>query len=210
MRTARWTTTTILGLALLASPDAGRAQGSVKLTPFAGGTIFMNQPAASFTLARPSGPDLLIADGRYQDGLTVGAFAGMHFGARWEIEALLAWTPSRLEASDGLRGGSAAADAYIYGLGVNFHLPRYDRVVPYVTLGMGAETWRYDIPNVSAETHLMADLGGGIEFPVKDRTVLRLDVRDCVSWSAARAGAAPDATSHLMILTGVSFTFPSR
>ena len=169
----------------------------------------MNPPAAHSSLSRGSRGALSITDGRYQEAVTVGAFAGVHFDPRWEIETLVSWTPSRLEARDGLRAGSVAAHAYMYGIGVNYHFPEGGGVVPHVSLGVGGETWVHDIPGVAAQSHPMANLGGGIEFPLREKTVFRVDLRNCVSRQRRADGAEPDAMSHIMVVAGLSFAFPN-
>ena len=50
---------------------------------------------------------------------------------------------------------------------------------------------------------------GGIEFPLKERTVFRVDLRDCVSLHRAADGAEPDAISHVMLVAGISIAFPN-
>jgi hypothetical protein len=200
---------TALAVALTAWPAALHAQGSVVLTPFIGGSVFTNEPAPHSSLDRGSRPSLSITNGSYRDAITVGTFAGMHFSPRWELETLFSWTASRLEAREGLRSSSVVAQAYMYGAGVNYHLPRGGGVSPYVSLGVGGETWVYDIRNVPAQPHLMANVGGGIEFPLNDRAVFRVDLRGCVSLHRGARGAEPDAISHLMIAAGPSFAFPN-
>jgi hypothetical protein len=103
MHPARCILSAVLAVALIATPDAVGAQRSVVLTPFAGGTVFTNQPSKHSSLSRGSGPAMDITDARYQDAVTVGTFAGVHFNPRWELEALISWAPSRLEARGGLR-----------------------------------------------------------------------------------------------------------
>ena len=209
MDTTRWTIAAALGAMLITSPDATLAQRSVALTPFAGGTVFMNQPSTNSSLSRGSRAALHITDARYQDAMTIGAFAGLHFDPRWELETLLSWTPSRLEARGGLRAASVAAHGYMYGIGVNYHLPEGGGVSPYITLGVGGETWVHDLPSVPPQSHLMANAGGGIEFPLKERTVFRMDLRDCVSLHRAVDGAELDAMSHIMLVAGISIAFPN-
>jgi hypothetical protein len=209
MNIARWTAMAALTAVLAGSPDRGRAQGAVTLTPFLGGTVFTNQRATHSTLARQSRTALSITNGRYQDAYSVGTFAGMHFDTRWELESMFSWSPSRLEASEGLSEDGVAAHVYMYGVAINFHVSPRAGVTPYASFGVGAETWAYDIPHVPAQTQLMVNAGGGIEFPLRDRTVFRFDLRDCVSWHRDTKDAQPDAMSHIMLVAGLSFAFPN-
>jgi hypothetical protein len=209
MHITPWMITAALGVGLIATPAAVWTQGSVVLTPFAGGTVFTNQPTTHSSLSRGSRTALSITDGRYQDAVTIGTFAGIHFNPRWELETLISWTPTRLEARGGLRTESVAAHAYMYGIGVNYHFPEGGGVWPYISVGVGGETWVHDISSVPAQSHLMANVGGGIEFPLRERTVFRVDLRDCVSVHRAADGAEADAMSHIMLVAGLSFAFPN-
>src|SRR5688500_6648396 len=115
METIRWTMTAAQDAALFTLPYGRFAQGSRVLPPFSGGTFVTNQPAPHSSLSRGSRAALHITDGRYQDAVTLGTLVGMHFTPRWELETLISWTPSRLEAREGLRTGSVTAQAYMYG-----------------------------------------------------------------------------------------------
>jgi hypothetical protein len=209
MRAMRWATAA-LGVVLVAQHGTARAQGSAALTPFVGATVYMNQPSAGVTVARRARSGEAITEARYQDAVAVGVFVGMHFDPRWELETGFAWAPSRIEARRGLGQDGASGAAYMYSAGVNFHLPEIDLVVPYLSAALGGETRVYGLSDVDPETHFMVALGGGLEFPVQERTVLRMDIRDCISWNASTLDTAPDALSHLMIVAGLSFAFPGR
>lgn len=211
MSATRWLVLGMVSATVLATPGTAGGQTTVRVTPFVGATLFMTEPPDEFAIEQRSGGDLVVRDGTYRDGATLGVLAGMHLGPLWEVEGLFSWTPTELTARRGLRGDAIDAHAYMYGAHLNFHFPQDLTVAPYLSVGVGGEARDYGVADAAIHSHLMLYAGGGIDLPLTDELGLRLDVRDCFSrFDSRMAGGDDPLSSHLMFLLGLSYGFPAQ
>lgn len=149
MKTTSFIRWSALSVALLAGIGATplRAQMSIEAEagPFVGGALFLSDASGEVVIDRQGGAPVVVQDGRFRNGLTVGVHAGVRFADRMSVEGSYAWTPTRLHASEGLeaQGGAVRVDAIRYGLATSYHFAPRGRFEPFVGIGMSGETVSY-------------------------------------------------------------------
>jgi hypothetical protein len=188
-----------------------RAQVSVQgeASIFTGGTWFLTDPPDRFAIeSTGSAGDLIVEDGRYRDGLMLGANAGVRVAERFGFEGFFAWIPTRLRADSGLlaHGGRINADSYMWGVTALYHFTDWERLQPFVGLGLGGETMTYRPARLEGHTELQGNAVVGANYWVTDVFGIRFDLRDCLStWNSHLVGVDDEPENDLMLGVGVSF-----
>jgi outer membrane protein W len=180
-----------------------QAQTQLDITPFTGGTFFLADPPDRFALGNESGPDMILERAEFSPSFTLGLNAGFKFGERWAVEGLFSWLSTNLSATEGLWGAEADVNAFMYGLTGLYYLPLTPRYQPFFGVGVGAETFNYQIAGIESHTDWMGNVVGGLYVQLSDRFGLRLEARDCFARFEAWE-------NDLMTTVGFSFRTPWR
>jgi len=197
-------------LSLLTVPDA-LAQTQLDITPFAGGTFFLADPPDPFALGSSSGSDMVVQGAEFSTSLTLGVNAGLKLGERWAVEGLFSWLPTNLSAAHGLWGAEVDVNAFMYGLTGLYYLPLTERYQPFFGLGVGAETFNYQIAGIEDHTDWMGNVVGGLYVQISDRFGVRFEARDCFARFGSGVSGVDDAWENdLMTTVGFSFRTPMR
>lgn len=197
-----------LGVLVVVATAEAQAQMVFEVTPFTGGTFFLSDPPNRFALGRRAGAPLVLQESSFDHAWTLGVHTGVRFDERWALEGMFSWIPTSISASSGL---PAAADVngFMYGLTGLFYLPVEGRVVPFLGLGVGAETFDYDIEGVENETEWMGNVAAGLHIELGEKLGLRLEARDCFArFHSGVSGIANGWENDLMTTVGLSFKFP--
>lgn len=201
---------TMAAVAGLALAPGVQAQMELELTPFAGGTFFLADPPSEFALATTSGQDLILENASFDRSFTLGLNAGLRFGERWAVEGMFSWIPTTLSASAGLPG-EADVNAYMYGLTGLYYVPLTDVVSPFFGLGVGGETFDYQIEASKTHHQWMGNAVVGLYLRVNDLLGLRFEARDCIARFDSGVAGVDDAWENdLMTTMGLSFRMPLR
>jgi len=187
-----------------------RAQTKVELeiAPFAGMTFYLNGLPARFALQRGEADPLIVEDGRYDDGVTLGVHGGVRLGDRIAVEGMFSWVPTRLHAKAGLPG-EMDVNGFMYGGSLTYILPFSWDIEPFLGVGIGAETYDYEATGVEIDTELMGNVYAGFHYPLRSHLGLRFELRDCVTWFDSRIpGAENQAQNDLMATVGLAVRVP--
>lgn len=200
--------TRLVGLAVVLAVMMGseaRAQVVFEFTPFAGATLFLADPPSQFALHQGAMPDLIVDNGAFSSSYTVGVNAGFRFGERWAIEGMGSWTPTELKSE----GHVDKASAYMYGITGLFYIPLEGKVTPFVGLGVGAETFKYNHQEIESHTDMMGNVVGGLYLAFSETAGLRFEARDCfMPFESGIASVDDSWENDLMLTVGLSFRRP--
>lgn len=196
----------LAGIALLLAVPGARGQMELDITPFVGGTFFLADPPERFALGRTSGDDLIFEDASFKRAGTVGVNAGVRFNERWAVEGMFSWLSVNMIARRGVR---ADVNAYMYGLTGLYFIPLTETVSPFVGLGVGGETFDYQIFGTETHNEWMGNAVVGLYLALSDRFGLRLEARDCFARFESGVDGVDDAWENdLMTTLGFSFRAP--
>ena len=100
----------------------------------------------------------------------LGANAGVRVAERFGFEGFFAWIPTRLRADSGLlaHGGRINADSYMWGVTALYHFTNWERLQPFVGLGLGGETMTYRPARLDGHTELQGNAVVGANYWVTD------------------------------------------
>lgn len=203
MTPLRFVLLSLLAFGVLRGPQPVAAQMDIEITPFVGGTFFLNSPPDQFTIPRKNGTPMMVTGGEFDDGPTLGFLLGLRLEERYAIEGMFSWV------STGLSGGIVDpidANSYMYSLNFVFHLPMDGRVQPFLGLGVGGETYDYQISTLENHTEWMGNVAAGLTIPLTSLAALRLEVRDCLTWFESHVSNVANVTQNdLMLSAGVTF-----
>jgi outer membrane protein W len=197
-------------LAFAAGTSVAAAQTSLDLEAgtFMGGTFFLKDAGPRLTIQRQDAGSLLVQDGEFRNGVTVGWTAGLRFGDRFGVEGQYALTPTRLVARQGLEpyGGSVDASSHQYGATLRYHLSPVGRIRPFVGAGVVGETLTFRRHLAwQRQSDWAGTLLAGGEVQAANGIALRANVaRDLIG----RAKHLP--LDHVMITAGVNVKTPLR
>lgn len=209
MKVLRLAVLTPLTLAVFAAPPDAAAQTALELTPFVGGTFFLADPPSTFAIERSTGQPLQVKDGQFSDAITLGLSAGIRFGERFGVDGMFSWVPTALDATS--LKNSVDATSLMYALSVLYYLPLGREVEPYVGLGVGGETFSYEIDEWKGHTDVMGNVLGGLLVPLTDQVSMRLEARDCITWFKSDVSGVDDAAQNDLMLTfGLKFSLGLR
>jgi opacity protein-like surface antigen len=195
----------LLAFGVLQGPEPVAAQMDIEITPFAGGTFFLNAPPNQFAIPRRNGTELLVTEGKFDDGPTLGFLLGLRLEERYAIEGMFSWVSTGLRGGGGL-GGPIDAHSYMYSLNFVFHLPMDGRVQPFLGLGVGGETYDYKLSTLENHTEWMGNVAAGLTIPMTSLAALRLEVRDCLTRFESHVTNFGNVTQNdLMLSAGVTF-----
>lgn len=176
--------------------------GSQMVTGFAGGQLF------------DIGDQFTSSGTNFQTKVNLGARYQYNFTPHWGVEGSFLYSPGDTEL---LRGAfpDVSVDAYYYSANAVYNILPKQKIVPFVTAGIGAVN--LDVSRGDTESFFTFNFGGGVLYPVARRFLVRFDVRDYVysadglgndSLAALRLPANFDETIHdLSVNGGVSFIF---
>lgn len=192
--------------AAAAGPVAAQTAPTLRITPFAGGGLYLGEVPQSVLLVGESGEGLRIRDGERDDGFAAGLHAGVRFNARWALEGTLAYAPTAVSGTGW--ADDTDVDSYTYGASLLFYpVGRHGRVEPFLAAGAGAKT--YDHADIDAETDFMWNTGVGLDVALTPALALRLEARDYISVFDPETYGADEELQHDLLLTaGLSFTLP--
>lgn len=145
-------------------------------------------------------------DEELENGVMAALRFGYDYSEWWSFEASFAFAPSldenfrfdvptqqqvsRLEESS----GDPSADG-TYGLGVSmdalFHFTRWERLDPYLTVGVGAQFYGEDLGGNSFDPAFR--VGGGVMYHFNDEWAARVDGRTYIAGDDTEANASFDA-----------------
>ncbi len=206
MKPLRFVLLSLLAFGALGAPKPVAAQVGLEITPFAGGTFFLNSPPQRFRIGRTNGTDLEVGGAKFDDGPTLGVLLGLRLEDRYAIEGMFSWVSTGLQASSGF-SNSVDANSYMYSLNFVFHLPMDGAVRPFFGLGVGGETYDYQVSTWYNHTEWMGNIAAGLTIPVTSLAALRLEVRDCLTWFESRVASVDNVTQNdLMLSAGVTFS----
>jgi len=205
MRPLRFVLLSLLAFAVLQGPEPVAAQMDFEVTPFAGGTFFLNSPPNQFVIPRKNGTELMVTGGKFDDGPSLGVLLGLRLEERYAIEGMFSWVSTGLSGGVGL-GSPIDANSYMYSLNFVFHLPMDGRVRPFLGLGAGGETYDYRLSTLKNHTEWMGNVAAGLTIPMTSLAALRLEVRDCLTWFESHVSNIDNVTQNdLMLSAGVTF-----
>lgn len=197
----------LAGVALLLAAPVAHAQMELDITPFVGSTFFLADPPERFALQTHSGEDLILEDASFKRSGTVGINAGLRFAERFAVEGMFSWLSVNMRARRGVR--AADVNAYMYGLTGLFFIPVTETVSPFVGLGVGGETFDYDIFGTKTNHEWMGNAVAGLYLTLTDRFGLRFEARDCIARFESGVSGVDDAWENdLMVTMGFSFRAP--
>ena len=138
-----------------------------------------------------------------RDGFVATVRVGYDYSDEWSFEGVLAIAPGldenfRTDWATGLKisrlrevagAGVTSADMYALGFDALYHFTRWDRVDPYLTLGVGLTLFSEDVAS-SGDPALR--VGAGIMYHINDEWGIRLDGRGIVEGSDTEANAVID------------------
>jgi len=193
----QWGTILVLGGLLLAGAAYADEEGHVPLWYACGGIGHVN----------------FEGDEELRDGFLTALRLGYDYSDDWSFEGVLLLAPgldenfrtkwetgeriSRLEESAG--PGVHSADMLGLGFDALYHFTRWDRVDPYLVLGVGLTLYSEDVGG-SADPALRA--GAGVMYHINDEWAVRLDGRGVFAGS--------DTEANALIDVGVMWTWGAR
>lgn len=136
---------------MVSDVHAGHRAGSVMISPMVGGYVFDS--------------DLDI-----DDEMALGFFAGYNLTDRIGIEAAYFNSESEID------GTSVDVDTDLYMIHGLYHFTPENKLVPYVSLGVGRAD--FDPDGMDNEDETAASIGGGVKYFLADDVALRADIRD--------------------------------
>ncbi len=156
--------------------------------------------SAGFGLIQFEGDEAL------EDGYLITARLGYDYSEWWTFEGAFSYAPkldenfrydytlgedvSRLEEAT---GDDSIDDTFAIGLSLDalFHFTRWDRLDPYLSVGVGAVMYGEEIDGDS--TDLMVRGGGGVFYHFNDEWAIRIDGRAFFAGNDTEANAVIDA-----------------
>lgn len=201
----------LLAILALALAPSVQAQVELHVTPVVGGTFFLADPPSQFALHRTGGmSELILEDATFDDAWHIGINAGLKFDERWAVEAMFNWLPTELSATSGL-ASAEKLDAFMYGVNGFFFLPVDFSLKPYLSLGVGAETFAYRADELERHTDWMGNVAAGLFYAFHETAGVRFEARDCVVRFDSGIASVDDAWENdLMLSVGLSFIQPIR
>jgi OOP family OmpA-OmpF porin len=150
-------------------------------------------------------------DEAVEDSYAVSLHVGLDYTEHWTLEAILTSIPeldesvarsygsrvSRLQRS----AGEGVDETSAIGFAVDglYHFTRWDRLDPYVSMGLGVMHYEHDF---DAQTDPTLRVGGGIFYHISDHLALRADLRVI--------SAGTDSEINSLLNGGVMWTFAKR
>lgn len=159
----------------------------VELSAFGGAVVFANRLSEASSDVSPQF-DFATS---IEDNYLFGAAVGYHFNQHLQAEGTFGWVPTNLifltrlkllaTASPWLGSRSSQnADLLVYYGSLNFNLPvGRSRFIPYVSVGGGAMTYKFE--GSQSETALLGQLGAGLRIRLSDAIAIRLQLSNYFS-----------------------------
>jgi outer membrane protein W len=195
----------LVGVAALTMAPGLKAQVELDITPFTGATFFLADPPTDFALG-----NRILQGSEFSRSFTMGLDAGVRLNDRWAIEGMFSWLPTNISARSGL-DGTADVNAYMYGLTGLYYVPLTEKVQPFFGLGVGGETFDYQIAGVDTHNEWMTNAAIGLYLRANDRFGLRFEARDCIARFKSGVSRSEDSWENdLMTTIGFSFRVPIR
>ncbi|MBF0450700.1 MAG: OmpA family protein [Candidatus Magnetomorum sp.] len=182
---------------LCSTVAADTRPNGLTITPFAGGYVFEgNEP--------------------YKGGALYGLALGYRFSDHWSTELSMSYGDFENNTCD--ESNPNGEDQFIGGYGVYLDVA-YDifpqnKLVPYLTVGMGAIALDDDNDNdeknygIDNKNESVFHYGAGVRYALSDQIDIRADVRHALTFDKAdRRGNDYDLFNNLMTTVGFTYTF---
>lgn len=209
MRILRGTLTATLLLGLAAGAEAQAQQSnSYSFGLESGYAMQLTELPAMFEVPAT---DIQLGSREFEPGTLFGVRAGVRID-RVSLEALARYMP--FAAVIPASGTATEIDATLFTYSANalVWLPEaLDRLNPYLALGIGANTYNFDVHRSDPTTNLMLNFGLGMEVEIIPMLALRLDVRDNMSNFPSNAVGYDDEVQHsLQLALGLTYNTVER
>jgi len=165
----------LLATGLAAVAQAALEPGEIAVSPMLGAHIFEG-------------------DQHIDDAATFGLGVSYSLTPEWAFELAAQFTPTETDP------GGLDLDALVPRLDALYHLAPGDKLVPYLSAGIG--TLRLSPDKGGSETEFALNYGAGLKYFLSKELALRAEARHLI---------VPDAPdSNLLVLAGLSFSFGTR
>ena len=191
-------------VALIVATPVTAQETRLTLTPFAGMLSPTAEVPSRFTVSGDEPYTLL--DRELEGDQIFGAAAGIR-AERVGLELSFGYSPLTFNAT---REGDEAVDASMLlftGNGMLYVPTGIEALSPYLSAGVGAKVYRFDLNRAEPTRHMTLAVGGGLQYDIFESMGLRLDVRDYISTFEGDGAAEGDAGMHdLQLSVGLSFS----
>ena len=170
-------------MALTSTGHAGERAGAFSISPFVGGYVFDDDDQAFLRQNRP--------------------LAGLRLGYDWTDSFGTELVGHFMEAELKSTGHRVWVNSYRLDLLYNF-MPR-TAVVPYIAMGGGLTSIKFDGPNSDDGTF---NVGGGVKFFMSENVALRADVRHIFDFYGSHLD--DDYANNWEYSAGLTFVFGGR
>ncbi len=120
-----------------------------------------------------------------------GLGLGYHFDMHWAAEAVFNYVDTERD-TEGVN-----VDTYLYQIDGLYHFMPSERLVPYISAGLGGITFNPDGSN--SDQDFAVNYGPGLKYFLSENVALRGDVRHVISFN--------ETQSNLLYTVGITFLF---
>lgn len=166
---------------------------------------------------------LAAAKSKISNAPAYGAFVGLRLNSRFGIEAVFSYLPSTIltDVATNEVSPKFGYDLNIVVFGGNLAYAfstSKTSIIPYLTAGAGAVSFSPDKElfadeelNPKSSTDFMFNFGAGLDIPISDVVLMKIDLRDYITSTTGSFALFPDiegnkSTIHMIVLSaGVMF-----
>jgi len=169
-------TLAIFSVQPLQAQDSGQSSTRIEFTAFAGGALFMSE-LADF-IVNCSGCER-VANPKMENGVVVGAHAGLRFG-QMSVEGTLGFIPGSYAGTTSSGQLSIDTSVMIFGGSLLYTLPSENQLMEvFLAGGAGGKIHSPDVGESS--TNPYGSVGVGLRIFVSPSMALRFEARDYIS-----------------------------
>jgi hypothetical protein len=174
----------------------------VEVTPVVGGMLYLGELPQEFQLPGADGGVVRLSGQELDHAVVFGGRAAVRFADRFGLGATVLYSPT---TATGSAGAATDVGIWSYGLDASYHVATPSPLVqPFLIGGLGAKT--YDFDGMDAVSHLMWNVGAGVDVALHPRATLRLEARDYMSLFESEMAGMDDEIQHdLALSAGLSF-----
>jgi hypothetical protein len=174
----------------------------VEVTPVVGGMLYLGELPQEFQLTGADGGVVRLSGQELDHAVVFGGRAAVRFADRFGLGATVLYSPT---TATGSAGAATDVGIWSYGLDASYHVATPSPLVqPFLIGGLGAKT--YDFDGMDAVSHLMWNVGAGVDVALHPRATLRLEARDYMSLFESEMAGMDDEIQHdLALSAGLSF-----
>jgi hypothetical protein len=179
----------------------------VEVTPVVGGMLYLGELPREFQLTGADGGAVRLSGQELDHSVVFGGRAAVRFADRFGLGATVLYSPT---TATGSAGAATDVGVWSYGLDASYHMATPSPLVqPFLIGGLGAKT--YDFEGMDAVSHLMWNVGAGVDVALHPRASLRLEARDYMSLFESEMAGVDDEIQHdLALSAGLSFRLGRR